>query len=151
MKASRFLSKKEEQEVVAAIMEAEKATSGEVRVHIESVCDIDPKLRAQYNFEKLGMTKTAARNGVLVYVACESRKFAVIGDEGINNVVPKDFWKDVVAAMGECFSRGEFAAGLSKGILMIGEKLKAFFPYQTDDENELSDEISYGDSKDNAE
>lgn len=151
MKARRFLSKKEEQEVVAAIMEAEKATSGEIRVHIEDTCDVDPWIRAQHTFGKLGMHNTAARNGVLVYVACVSRKFAVIGDEGINNVVPKDFWKDVVAAMGECFSRGEFATGLAKGIKMIGEKLKAFFPYQSDDVNELSDDISYGDSEDNAE
>ena len=151
MKARRFLRKKEEKEVVAAIMEAEKATSGEIRVHIEDICDVDPRIRAQHTFGKLGMHNTAARTGVLVYVACESRKFAVIGDEGINNVVPKDFWKDVVAVMGECFSRGEFATGLTKGIVMIGEKLKAFFPYQTDDVNELSDDISYGDSEDNAE
>ena len=147
MKARRFLGKKEEKEVVAAIMEAEKATSGEIRVHIENTCEVDPKSRALLTFGKLGMDKTAARNGVLVYVACESRKFAVIGDEGINNVVPEGFWEDVVAHMGECFSRGEFATGLTRGIIMIGEKLKKYFPYQTDDVNELSDDISYGDAE----
>ncbi len=147
MKASQFLSKEQKKEVVAAIMEAEKATSGEIRVHIETSCNGDPKIRALRTFHKLKMARTAARNGVLVYVACDSRRFAVIGDKGINAVVPAGFWKDVVAAMGEFFKKEEYTQGLVKGVIMIGEKLKAFFPYQSDDVNELPDDISYGDGE----
>lgn len=147
MKASQFLSKEQKKEVVAAIMEAEKATSGEIRVHIETSCNGDPKIRALRTFHKLKMARTAARNGVLVYVACDSHRFAVIGDKGINAVVPAGFWKDVVAAMGEFFKKEEYTQGLVKGVSMIGEKLKAFFPYQSDDVNELPDDISYGDGE----
>ncbi|MDY6277559.1 MAG: TPM domain-containing protein [Bacteroidales bacterium] len=147
MKARQFLSKEQKKEVVAAIMEAEKATSGEIRVHIETSCNGDPKIRALRTFHKLKMARTAARNGVLVYVACDSRRFAVIGDKGINAVVPAGFWKDVVAAMGEFFKKEEYTQGLVKGVIMIGEKLKAFFPYQSDDVNELPDDISYGDGE----
>lgn len=147
MKAREFLSKEQKKEVVAAIMEAEKATSGEIRVHIETSCNGDPKIRALRTFHKLKMARTAARNGVLVYVACDSRRFAVIGDKGINAVVPAGFWKDVVAAMGEFFKKEEYTQGLVKGVIMIGEKLKAFFPYQSDDVNELPDDISYGDGE----
>lgn len=147
MKARQFLSKEQKKEVVAAIMEAEKATSGEIRVHIETSCNGDPKIRALRTFHKLKMARTAARNGVLVYVACDSHRFAVIGDKGINAVVPAGFWKDVVAAMGEFFKKEEYTQGLVKGVIMIGEKLKAFFPYQSDDVNELPDDISYGDGE----
>ena len=147
MKARQFLSKEQKKEVVAAIMEAEKATSGEIRVHIETSCNGDPKIRALRTFHKLKMARTAARNGVLVYVACDSRRFAVIGDKGINAVVPAGFWKDVVAAMGEFFKKEEYTQGLVKGVIMIGEKLKAFFPYPSDDVNELPDDISYGDGE----
>ncbi len=147
MKARQFLSKEQKKEVVAAIMEAEKATSGEIRVHIETSCNGDPKIQALRTFHKLKMARTAARNGVLVYVACDSRRFAVIGDKGINAVVPAGFWKDVVAAMGEFFKKEEYTQGLVKGVIIIGEKLKAFFPYQSDDVNELPDDISYGDGE----
>ncbi|MBR0240528.1 MAG: TPM domain-containing protein [Bacteroidales bacterium] len=151
MKARSFLSPQEIKDVVAAIVAAEKATSGEIRVHIEDRCGADPRIGALRAFRKLKMHKTAARNGVLVYVACVSHKFAVIGDEGINNVVPDDFWQDVVNAIGAAFSEGRFAEGISEGIHMIGEKLKAFFPYQSDDVNELPDDISFGSCDENQE
>lgn len=147
MKASHFLTKDEQKEVIAAIMRAEKETSGEVRVHIETKCNGDPKVRALRAFHKLGMARTAARNGVLVYVACESHSFAVLGDKGINDVVPDGFWKDVVALMGEHFRNEDYPGGLIAGIDLIGEKLKAFFPYQQDDVNELPDDISFEDSE----
>ena len=148
MKPKDFLTKEQQEAVVAAVMAAEKATSGEIRVHIESKCDGDPKIGALRTFHKLKMDRTAARNGVLVYVACESKKFAVIGDKGINNLVPDGFWKDVVAKMGAHFSQSDFAGGLVEGIAMIGEKLKVYFPYQADDVNELSDDISFGEDSD---
>ncbi|MBQ9185192.1 MAG: TPM domain-containing protein [Bacteroidales bacterium] len=147
MKARQFLTKEEQKAVVSAIMDAERATSGEIRVHIETSCSGDPKIRALRTFHKLRMTRTAARNGVLVYVACDSRRFAVIGDKGINAKVQPGFWKDVVALMGAHFSKEEYAAGLIDGIGLIGEKLKAFFPYMSDDVNELPDDISYGDGE----
>ena len=147
MKARQFLTKEEQAEVVAAIMSAERATSGEIRVHIETSCSGDPKLRALRTFHKLKMTGTAARNAVLVYVACDSKRFAVLGDKGINAVVPAGFWKDVVELMGGFFGKGEYAQGLINGIGLIGEKLKVYFPYQSDDVNELPDDISYGDGE----
>ncbi len=147
MKASDFLTDEERQEVVSAIQSAEKATSGEVRIHIENKCSGDPKEPALKAFHKLGMTATKARNGVLIYVAVESHKLAILGDKGINDVVPEGFWKDVIAVIKGQFAEGNFCAGLCKGLEMVGEKLKAYFPYQSDDVNELSDEISFEDEK----
>lgn len=147
MKASDFLTDEERQEVVSAIQSAEKATSGEVRIHIENKCSGDPKEPALKAFHKLGMTATKARNGVLIYVAVESHKLAILGDKGINDVVPEGFWEDVIAVIKEQFAEGNFCAGLCKGLEMVGEKLKAYFPYQSDDVNELSDEISFEDEK----
>ena len=98
-------------------------------------------------FFALGMDKTALRNGVLIYLACESKKFAVIGDKGINDLVPENFWDDVILAMTEEFRAGRFAEGLSAAAVMAGEKLKEFFPYQEDDVNEQPDEISFGGGK----
>lgn len=147
MKARQFLTKEEQKLVVSAIVNAEKATSGEIRVHIETSCKDDPKIHALRTFHKLGMTHTAARNAVLVYVASDSRRIAVIGDKGINDIVPYGFWNDVVGVMGESFALGQFALGLERGISLIGEKLKTYFPYMSDDVNELSDDISYGDGE----
>ncbi len=128
--------------IVAAIKEAEKNTSGEIRVHIESFCAED--VRAAHYFETLKMHKTALRNGVLFYLAYKDRKFAILGDAGINAKVPAGYWDNVKEAMLKHFKAGDYTGGLEKGILMAGEQLKAHFPYQKDDVNELSDEISFG-------
>ena len=102
--------------------------------------------RAVEDFEKLGMTETAERNGVLIYFATGDRKFCVLGDRGINERVPDGFWDDVVELMSAQFRRGSFLTGMTMGIGRIGEKLAQYFPYAGDDvdENELSDEISHG-------
>lgn len=100
---------------------------------------------AAYIFEKLKMHKTKLRNGVLFYLALENRKFAILGDAGINKVVPDNFWEDVKETVLEHFREGNYTDGLVKGILMAGEKLKEHFPYQQDDINELSNDISFGD------
>ncbi|MBP5741373.1 MAG: TPM domain-containing protein [Bacteroidales bacterium] len=142
MRASDFLTSEERNRLESAITEAEHNTSGEIRIHIDRKCSSDPREKALKTFHKLGMTKTAARNAVLIYVACESRQFVVLGDKGINEAVPAGFWKDVCAILGESFSKGSQADGLEKAVILIGRKLKAFFPYQSDDINELSDEIS---------
>ncbi len=145
MKPSEFFSEEEKQKIMEAIREAEKNTSGEIRVHIEKDCKTDVLDRAAYIFEKLKMHKTKLRNGVLFYLAVEDRKFAILGDAGINKVTPDDFWENIKEAMLALFREGKFADGLVKGILMAGEKLKEHFPYQADDINELPDDISYGD------
>lgn len=144
MSANKFLSKEEEQQVVQAIQSAEHQTSGEIRVHIESVCKGNVLDRAAWLFKSLKMNETAQRNGVLIYLSTSDRKFAIIGDAGINAVVPVGFWSDVKELMTGCFSKGEMVKGFVSGIGKVGEKLKAFFPYQEDDVNELPDEISYG-------
>ena len=143
-KTEDFLTKEEEQEIVQAIVTAEKNTSGEIRVHIEETSKKPPIERAKEVFSSLEMHKTEARNGVLFYVGVANKGFAILGDEGINNVVEADFWdctKDLVL---EHFKNKEFKKGLVEGVLRAGEKLKHYFPYQSDDTNELSNEISKG-------
>lgn len=145
MKAKDFLTKDECRRLVEAIDRAERETSGEIRIHIESHCEDDPKERALRTFRILNMSRTAERNGVLIYVASHSHKFAVIGDRGINAKVPAGFWKDVVAAIGANFSKGLYAEGLLEAVEMTGRKLKAYFPYSKDDVNELPNDISFND------
>jgi uncharacterized membrane protein len=144
VKASDFLSKEEESKIIDAIASAEKNTSGEIRVHIEKKCKNDVLDRSAFIFAKLKIHKTALRNGVLFYLAIEDKKFAILGDTGINNVVPDGFWDHIKDEMAKEFSQLKFADGLIKGIDMAGEKLKSFFPYQKDDVNELPDDISFG-------
>ncbi len=139
-----LLSKKEQQRIVEAIQQAEHQTSGEIRVHVESRCPGDPLERAKAIFVKLNMHQTAQRNGVIVYLALKDRKLAIWGDKGINEKVPENFWQDVTHKMIDYFKKGEFTEGLVQGIGMIGEKLKAYFPYQKDDVNELTDDVSFG-------
>ena len=142
---SNFFTKEQKTAIVEAIGKAEQNTSGEIRVHIDKSCKEDALDQAAYIFKKLNMHKTEQRNGVLIYLALDDRKFAIIGDAGINSKVPADFWDKVKDEMLGHFKLGEFAEGLTTGIHMAGEKLKAFFPLLPDDKNELSDEISYGD------
>ncbi len=145
MNPAKFFNEKQKKQIVEAIKEAEKETSGEIRLHIESKCKGDPLERAMKVFAKLKMHKTALRNGVIIYLAIDDRKFAIYGDKGINEKVPENFWQDVKDVMAEYFKKNQHTEGLVKGIAMIGEKLKAYFPYQKDDVNELSDDISIGD------
>ena len=144
MKASEFLSKEEQQSILQAIKQAEKDSSGEVRVHLENKCPGDVLDRAAEIFAHLKMHKTDQRNGILFYLAIENKKFAVIGDVGINKVVPEGFWDSIKESLRSYFVEGKFAKGLEVGILMTGEKLKTYFPHQADDVNELPDDISFG-------
>ncbi len=140
-----FLDKAEEQRLVEAIGRAEQNTSGEIRVHLEAHCNGNPYERAIEVFFELGMEKTAARNGVLIYVAVKDHKLAIIGDEGINKVVPEHFWEENLHDMQLHFSMSQYAEGLERAIEHAGEKLKQFFPYDRHtDQNELSDAISLG-------
>lgn len=143
MSVENFFSKEEKKQITEAIAEAEKNTSGEIRLHVEGHCKIDVLDRAAYVFEKLEMNETAQRNGVLFYLAVYDRKFAILGDAGINQVVQANFWDNIKETMLTFFKEGKFTDGISKGILMAGEQLKAHFPFQKNDVNELSDEISF--------
>ena len=143
MTSRTFFSKEEQQKIVAAIKEAELNTSGEIRVHIENHCKEDVLERAAELFYDLKMNRTAARNGILFYLAVKDHKFAIIGDEGINLKVEHDFWNDIKDEMIVNFKENRFAEGLINGILKCGKRLKEYFPYQSDDVNELSDEISF--------
>ena len=141
--AINILNREEDRRVVEAIKQAELNTSGEIKVHIENHCRGDVEKRSLMVFNKLKLNKTQLRNGVLIYLAVRDHKFAILGDEGINNVVEEGFWSDVKDLMLSHFREGRFADGLVQGIKRCGEKLKTYFPYQSDDVNEIPDEISY--------
>ena len=135
--------------LVAAIRQAEITTSGEIRVHIEDNCPTpEPLDRAAQVFGELDMHKTAARNGVLFYLAWQSRQFAVVGDSAINAAVPDDFWETTKEAVLNQFRHENYVLGLEHGIKMVGEQLKRYFPYDAaTDQNELDDSISFGGQK----
>ena len=143
-KIEDFLTKPEEQEIVESIGKAEKNTSGEIRVHIENETSVAAINRAMEVFRNLNMEDTQERNGVIIYVAVKSKQFAIYGDKGINEKVGADFWNSTKEAMQNHFKSGNFKQGLIDGILKAGEQLKTHFPYQDDDTNELSNEISNG-------
>ncbi|WP_306643990.1 TPM domain-containing protein [Sanyastnella coralliicola] len=133
------------EQLLAAIANAEKSSSGEVRIHIDNHAKEDLMDRAAFLFEELEMHKTKDRNGVLFYLALLDRKFAILGDVGINTKVPPNFWDSIRDEMQGHFKQGAFVKGLCEGVERAGEELKRFFPYQKDDVNELPDEISFGD------
>jgi uncharacterized membrane protein len=131
--------------VVAAIGAAEARTSGEIRILLARHKADDPVADAQKHFERLGMTRTGARNGVLIFLAPRSRTFAVIGDTAIHEKCGNTFWTELAAAMTEHFKRGDFTAGLEHGITRAGTLLAEHFPRQSDDRNELPDKIEEAD------
>ena len=143
MKASTFFTSEQQAAIVRAIGEAEHATSGEIRVHIETSCKADVLDEAAWLFRKVGMQKTADRNGVLIYLAVKERKFAIIGDTGINSVVPLGFWDEIRDHMKQRFSENRFTEGLTEGIIIAGQQLKEHFPHTRDDVNEIADTISF--------
>jgi uncharacterized membrane protein len=144
LKAIDFFTKEQKVAIVDAIKAAENNTSGELRVHVETKCKAEVLDRAVQVFAKLKMHKTHLRNGVLIYLAVEDKKFAIIGDVGINKLVPEDFWESIKHQMQTLFAETKFSEGIIFGIAAVGDRLKAYFPHQDDDVNELSDEISFG-------
>ena len=142
--AKDFFSKQDQEDIKQAIMNAELDTSGEIRVHIENTCSGDVLDRAAFVFRQLGMQKTVLRNGVLLYLSVKNRRFAIIGDSGINKVVPDTFWDDIKANMLTHFREDHFTDGLIQAITSTGIQLKMHFPHQRDDVNELSDDLSFG-------
>ncbi len=143
--AKNTFSAQEQELIKAAIHHAEQNTSGEIRVHIENKCNGNVLDRAAFIFELLKMHETKQRNGVLFYLAIEDRQFAILGDLGINLKVPKGFWDKISDEILEYFKKEEYVEGLVKGIKEAGVQLKTYFPYEVGDENELEDDISFGD------
>lgn len=139
----QFFSKEEEAKIIRAIELAEKQTSGEIRVHLESHAYAKPLVAAVQTFNRLKMYETNARNAVLIFIIPSARSFAIIGDKGINEVVGEHFWQQEKELLQQYFRQGAFCDGICTVIEQVGEKLKAFFPYESDDINELPDQISY--------
>ena len=139
-----FFSEEGEQLVIAAIQEMECRTSGEVRVHIQEHCQGNILDDAARVFRNLKMHETKERNGVLIYIVPERHEFAVIGDKGINERVPEDYWQDVRDIIQAHFKAGTFAEGVATAVERIGEKLAVHFPATNDGQNQLPDDISYG-------
>lgn len=138
-----FLTTEEKEALVKGIQEAEFNTSGEIRVHLEPRCpDTNPLERAKTLFLQLGMGNTKQKNGILIYVAYEDHRFAILGDSGINAVVESHFWEDVKEVMRSHFASGGNLSGLLYAVKATGMHLKHFFPYTEGDQNELSNEIS---------
>ena len=147
MSAERNFSEENRKKILAAIREAEKNTSGEIRLFVEDTCNGEVLDRAAFIFKELNMHETKSRNGVLFYLALKTHKFAIIGDAGIHSTVHKDFWDDIKLEMQNHLTAGDFVTALSKGIHMAGEALKKNFPFDKGDKNELSDEIIFGSKK----
>jgi uncharacterized membrane protein len=145
-KKKQFFSKEENHFIVKAIRHAEKSTSGEVRVFVESRCSwLDAMDRATEIFFSLRMENTEQRNAVLVYVAIKDRQLAVFGDEGIHQKVRSEYWNRVVAEMLSSFNRHDYSKGIAECVIQIGDALKEHFPYDSEtDKNELPDEIVFG-------
>lgn len=137
-----FLTPTEEKQVIEAIREAELNTSGEIRVHLEGSCQGNAYMRALEVFSILGMDNTKLQNAVLIYVAVHDHSFTICGDQGINSRVPDNFWNSTKDIIQQHFIKHEFAKGLTKGILKVGEQLKMHFPWHPNDQNELPDTIS---------
>jgi len=129
--------------IISEIRKAEALTSGEIKLRIEKKAGENPMKSARIAFSNLGMRKTKLRNGVLFFLAIEDRKFVILGDNGINKRVPKDFWNNTRDIMQEHFQKGEFVQGLTEGVRLAGEQLSKFFPCDKNDVNELSDSISF--------
>lgn len=140
-----YLKKKEQLQILDAINAAELQTSGEIRVHVEGVCEEENPLdRAAWLFGELGMEKTARRNGVLIYLALKSHRIAIIGDCGINSKVESNFWDSTLQAMQQLLTQGRTVEAIEQGVRLVGEQMKSLFPYEVEDINELPDVISFG-------
>ncbi len=142
MTQNEFLAALDQQRIVEAIAAAEQQTSGEVRVHIQPQARGEIRTVAERTFERLGMTKTALRNGVLLFIACEEQRFTILGDGGINDKVPAGFWDNIAAKLTIRFQHGEFTDGIVEAIHSAGDQLRTYFPRAEGDVNELTNDIN---------
>lgn len=137
-----MLTKEQKRTIAEAIQQAESLTSGEIRVHLDRFGSNNPMEKATKTFERLGMTRTKERNGVLIYLCFSKHQVAILGDRGIDEKVPEGFWNEIYLLLVDHFKKADFTEGICKAVLKIGEKLSAFYPHRTDDVNELSNELS---------
>lgn len=142
MRQKEFLAALDRPRIVDAIGSAERMTSGEIRVHIQPKAYGEIRHVAEKTFERLGMTKTAERIGVLLFIACEEQRFVILGDQGIDSRVPVGFWDDIATKLHDRFQRGEFTEGVVDAIHSAGEQLRTYFPRAHDDVDELANEIN---------
>ena len=145
MKPSALFNEEEERGIIDAIRRVEQECSVEIRVHVENHCPGRVLDRAAGIFDKLGMSQTEARNGILIYVALADRVSALIGDINVDKHTGADFWQETDHKMNGYFSRRRFAEGIAWAIARIGEELKSHFPTTWKNKNELPDDISFGD------
>ena len=141
---TEFLSEDDLASIARAVAQAEARTSAEVRVHLDRACEDDALQRAIKVFERLGMHRTASRNGVLIYISVSDHKLAVIGDAGIHERVGAAYWQDLVTAVRDHMRQRRSRDGLIHAIVEVGGTLGRHFPRQPGDNNELSDEVSLG-------
>ncbi len=142
MQQKEFLAALDQKRVVDAIGSAELMTSGEIRVHIQPKAGGDLRNVAERTFERLGMTKTELRNGVLLFIACEEQRFVILGDKGLDEKVPAGFWDDIAAKLTIRFRSGEFTDGIVEAIESAGTQLRSYFPRAANDINELPNDIN---------
>ena len=142
MNQNEFMAGLDQQRIVQAISAAEGMTSGEIRVHIQPKARGEIRNVAERTFERLGMTKTDLRNGVLLFIASEEQRFVILGDRGIDEKVPRGFWDEIAAKLTIRFKNGEFTDGIVEAIHSAGEQLRQYFPRATDDVNELTNDIN---------
>ena len=144
---NKIITEADRKAIQEAIREAEKQTSGEIRVHADTKCSGDPVQNAIAQFERLKMHETKDRNGVLIYIATEDRKLAIIGDQHINEKVSSDYWETTKNQLITAFKKGEYVTGITEAIADVGKKLKVHFPYLSDDKDELTNDLSTGEGK----
>ena len=136
------LDRQAKQKIVDAIRQAERLTSGEVRVHLKNQCGQDVLAEAKKIFHRLNMHKTKQRSAVLILVCPKNRTFAILGDSGIHAKVGGPFWNGVRDAMTGHFKKDQFVEGIIAGVLQTGEALKTHFPHTAGDVNQLPDEVT---------
>lgn len=146
MKASKFLNRKQKSRIIQAIVQAENVTSGEIKLHIENHCPTELLKRAKEVFHLHHMHQTEKRNGVLIYMALRDKKVGIVGDRGIDELIPENYWQEEVDMLLGYFKQSEFTTGLVTVITRIGEKLQKHFPIEENDVNELPDEITFFDN-----
>ena len=142
MRPKSFFTDEDRQEIMAAIARAEALSSGEIRVHLAHRLDTDPMTAAKKIFADLGMAATRERNGILFLLITGERRLILLGDQGIHDKVPPDYWQGIVDQALEEFKHGRFVEGLTRGIEACGQRLAQYFPPRGDDRNELTDDVS---------
>ena len=142
MTQQEFIAALDQDRIIRAIATAEGMTSGEIRVHIQPKSHGEIRNVAERTFERLGMTKTDLRNGVLLFIASEEHRFVILGDRGIDEKVPAGFWDEIAARLTMRFKQGEFTDGIVDAIHSAGEELRQYFPRKHGDVNELTNDIN---------